>query len=294
MSKICPKCGNPPSDDRLIVCDVCKVSFIEESSQHSNLTKAQLRSVANHILKSVRFWIFLCIGVIAIVWAVLGAIDYFTGRKIQTVIDQIEVKTSNSLNQAEITMSNTITHKFEEPRIQVIVAQAAEGQVSNIIAQQVEPTVQQFKSDIEKQRMIVEQTKQRVLEMETDIKAAYDLAQPAALVGKAMEVKSESDGLKALILFERTKVAYLGTMDFKIKVIRPDDVKILSLSPVNQPRTSAPASINPDGKEASVAFTILGGEDYPTIEVKLSGEALLEITGNKIKKPISALVEKPH
>lgn len=294
MSKICPKCGNPPSDERLLACDVCKVLFIEESRQHSNLTEAQLRNVANHILKSVRFWIFLCIGVIAIVWVVLGAIDYFTGRKIQTVIDQIESRTSNSLNQAEITMSNTITHKFEEPRIQIIVAQAAEGQASNIIAQQVEPTVQQFKSDIEKQRMIVEQTKERVLGMEADIKAAYDLAQPAALVGKAMEVKPEPDGLKALIQFERTKVAYLGTMDFKIKVIRPDDVKILALSPVNQPRTAAPASINPDGKEASVSFTILGAEDYPMLEVKLSGEALLQITGNKIKQPISALIQKPH
>ena len=292
MSKICPKCGNPPSDERLVACDVCKVCFIDESNQHSNLTEAQLRNVANHILKSVRFWIFLCIGVVAIVWAVLGVIDYFTGRKIQTVIDQIEARTSNSLNQAEITMSNTITHKFEEPRIQIIVAQAAEGQATQIIARQVEPAVTQFKSDIEKQSVIIEQTKQNALEMETEIKNAYELAKPATLVARAMNITTETNDLKVVLQFARTKNTYLGTMDFKIKVIRPDNAKILSLNSVNQPRTSSPASIDAGGKEASVAFTILGPEDYPTLEIKLSGEAVLDITGNKIEQPISVSVVK--
>ena len=189
-------------------------------------------------------------------------------------------------------MSNTITHNFEEPRIQTVVKQAAEGQARQIIAQQVEPAVQLFKSDIEKQRGIVEETKQRVLGMEADIKTAYDLAQPAALVPNVMDVKPEGDGLKTTLQFKRTKNAYLGTMDFKIKVIRPDSVKILSLSPVNQPRTSTPESINSDGKEATVEFTILGPEDYPTIEIKLSGEADLEITGNKIKQPILTPIKR--
>ena|ERR1017187_6442296 len=94
MSKICPKCGRPPSDPRLFSCDNCKVPFVEEDAEQAQLTEAQIRSVANHILKSVRFWFFLCIGVVTIVWAVLEIIDYFTGRKIQTVIDQIETRTS--------------------------------------------------------------------------------------------------------------------------------------------------------------------------------------------------------
>ena len=54
-----------------------------------------------------------------------------------------------------------------------------------------------------------------------------------------------------------------------------------------------PTSISSDGRDASVEFTILGPEDYPTLEIKLSGETYLEITGNKIKQPIVTPIKRP-
>ncbi len=148
MSKVCPECGEPPSDERLVMCHVCKVSFVEEGRQQTQLSEAQLRNVANHILKSGRFWIFLSIGVIAIVWAVLQVVDYFAGRKVQTQIDQIQARASNSLARAEVAMFNTITRRFEEPRIKQIVQDVAATQATNIMLLQLQPEVTRFKSEI--------------------------------------------------------------------------------------------------------------------------------------------------
>lgn len=132
---ICPVCRQPPRDAMLVKCERCQVPFVDDKVLFSTLSQEQLRHVAQQVLKSWTFWSVLLVGIVGIVWLTLGVIDYFTGRKVQTVIDNIQSSVSSSLNQAHTLMTNNIARRFREPELQslmeTVVSQEATARIDS-------------------------------------------------------------------------------------------------------------------------------------------------------------------
>jgi hypothetical protein len=128
MKKVCPVCRRPPKDSLLVQCDQCKVPFVDEASLKLSLSEGELKQLATYILKSWRFWVPLTFGVIAMVWLALQLIDYATGRKVQHVIDDIAMRVSTSLAEADKRMVKDIARRFEEPNIRSLMEEVATKQ----------------------------------------------------------------------------------------------------------------------------------------------------------------------
>lgn len=67
------------------------------------------------------------------VWLSLGILDYVTGRKVQTVIDDIQASVSNNLQQAHSIMTSNIAQRFRTPEIQTLMEAVVSKEASTRI-----------------------------------------------------------------------------------------------------------------------------------------------------------------
>ena len=279
-------CRCPPRDGILVQCDRCKVPFVDEASLKISLSADELRHVAGDILRSWKFWVPLCVGMLAAAWLALQIVDYLTGRKVQDVIGNIQTSVSNSLVEANTMMTNDIAQRFKEPHIQNLMENVASAQAQKIITDQIAPIVDSFKKTTQEHLEEIKETKQRVLSLETELKSVAKLAKSPTLKLNATQVNRTDKGLEVLLQFKSSKDVGLGKLDFVVKIVNVCDTKILSGEPsgAHHGYIGGPAHVADDGKQASFNFGLIGGVGHPTLKLLLSGEALLHITGSKLEE----------
>ena len=128
MNKVCPRCQKPPRDAHLIICDQCKVPFVDEALLRRTLSPDELKQVASYILRSWKFWCPLFLGVLAVVWLGFQVVDYATGRKVHDVIKVITDDVDKSLAEANTRMMDEIARRFEDTNIQRLMEQVVTQQ----------------------------------------------------------------------------------------------------------------------------------------------------------------------
>lgn len=128
MNKVCPRCQKPPKDAHLIICDQCKVPFVDEALLKRTLSPDELKQVASYMLRSWKFWWPLFLGVLAVVWAGFQIVDYATDSKVHDVIEVITDDVNKSLEEANTRMKDEIVRRFKTANIQRLMEQVVTQQ----------------------------------------------------------------------------------------------------------------------------------------------------------------------
>lgn len=259
--KTCGKCGANIDDPRLIACPECRRNLSQSSS---SLTPEQEEYIVNKLWK--KLWKFLVGG-----FSVLAIISLLL------LVSGLIKAYNRGITKLEDTLVSKISDEFETSKITETVRSVAEKKATDMLTNRIMPVVDDFKKSIQ-----------------TYLNEVAEMAKPPTLSLNAKEVNENGGVYQAIIQFKPSKDVPLGRLDFLIKIISDNDTIIASAIPKHGGYMGGAGSISKDGKQVSLSFGIIGGGNHPTIEIHLSGEALLQITGNKITEPVVVKVNNPY
>jgi F0F1-type ATP synthase membrane subunit b/b' len=147
MPKKCPECGQPPAEKGLIVCDKCKVPFVEALSP-TYLAPESIKQVASAVVKSWKFWV-PCLGLIFIgQLSVLKFVASLATKQTEKALRELKANTQARLDDTYKEMTNRINLEFQEPSISNIVVAVASNQASNMMQKQIAPEIKKFQDSL--------------------------------------------------------------------------------------------------------------------------------------------------
>ena len=167
MSKICPKCRRKQDNPAYLGCEICKVSFVDESELVTSFTKDELKIIASYLLKDWRVYVAAAIGLLVgiglLYWQIhdqiktqIRAFQVTASNQVVTAYsdatNQLAAKfqifaqdASNQISLAYGSVTNEIAIEFQTPRIKQIVADVASTQASNLLVEQIQPEIENFR-----------------------------------------------------------------------------------------------------------------------------------------------------
>jgi hypothetical protein len=141
MGKICPKCRSPQSDPKLILCDKCHVSFINDEHIAQYLDKDQINAIAGRLVRLPLFWALMLVSLI------LASVP------VGSVLGRVFAK---KIERATSEMTNLITQAFGEPKIGIIISNVAATYATNVLIGQVGLSVSNFQAELNSKLIGVE------------------------------------------------------------------------------------------------------------------------------------------
>ncbi len=129
--KICPKCHRQPSDQRLLKCERCQVSFVEETELFlRSLSNDDLKYVAKKVVWSWHFWVpFLIAMAVACV-----AIFKFVGSAAKK---EAQARFHNEVEKQVKAM-------LDQPGISNIMVAVATSEASHLMSDAIQPRLDTF------------------------------------------------------------------------------------------------------------------------------------------------------
>lgn len=122
-----------------------------------------------------------------------------------------------------------------------------------------------------------------------DIENTKRLAEPPMLIPYAKEISRDDKGITLLLQFKSTKNRPLSQIKFYAEILYNSTSKILNFWPsikggaFDSGRDSKKISSN--GETARLIYSLIGAGN-PTIELKVSKETFVKITGNYLSQPV--------
>ncbi len=124
-------------------------------------------------------------------------------------------------------------------------------------------------------------------ELEKQIAEAKDLASPPFLTFFGADLNPEKQELCGRIFFKSSKNVALGRLRFTVELLEPATAKIISIAPSLATGPYNGSRDNPialDGKSGTVEYSPIGGGEHASIEITVSEEAVVRISGNLLKE----------
>ncbi len=254
MKRKCKICGEVTKDDRLIVCPECGGSFSNGESDRALFTPQQEKYIISKIWK--KHWKFLFGGfsiltIISVALLVFALIKAYTAGTVYL----------------EKTLVNNISKEFEQPRIKQTIEEVAKSEARDVITNQVNPIVENFRAQIEK-------------------------VKPPTLSLSSRETKKLESGYKITLQFTPSKNEPLGIIIFQASIDDDSDVQIVDFWPSGGAFISGKDSkkITSDGKKARLAYSLMSA-GRPKFDLTLSGRARIKIEGNYLENEIIVSLE---
>lgn len=142
----------------------------------------------------------------------------------------------------------------------------------------------------------VGESKNRIFEMESQIRQALEMAQPLKLTFAAGKTEKTEKGLKSLVYFRASKNEALGRLTFVVALPVGSTVKLTELRPSLEggPYNSDGQQnyARPDGLSGEVSYIPMGAE-VAVIEIVTSAATPIQIQSNKMPEPIVVNIEAP-
>lgn len=186
--------------------------------------------------------------------------------------------------RVENNMERLVAKQFEEPRIQKVVRKVAADRADTIMHEQIQPEVQRFKGQIDKQ----------LDELQTSVDEATRLAAPPSLSLSHKKITKSDGSLIARLQFRPSKNVHLGTITFRVRVLEESTARILDFWPDAKYHAFTTGDkmkqIDTDGKKATLSFSLMGAGS-PTVDITLSGQARVAVAGNLLAEEIVVNVE---
>jgi hypothetical protein len=111
MPKKCPECGQPPAEKGLIVCDNCKVPFVEALSP-TYLAPESIKQVANAVVRSPKFWVpFFTILILGYL-SILKIVGHFAEKQTEKFLHELGTNTQARLDDTYKEMTNRISREL--------------------------------------------------------------------------------------------------------------------------------------------------------------------------------------
>jgi len=116
---------------------------------------------------------------------------------------------------------------------------------------------------------------------EEKIETIKELAAPPSLSVQKIDITNENNVYEAVMTFSSSKNEPLGQLVFVATIQGESDSKIIDFWPANPTFLSGKdsKSIETNGKQARLVYQLMGA-GYPSIKLKTSGTAIVEIQGN--------------
>ncbi len=127
---------------------------------------------------------------------------------------------------------------------------------------------------------------------ESQIQSLAELAAPPSLGAPKVDITKIDSGYDTVLTFTPSKNRPLGALVFVASIQGQSDTKILDFWPARPPFLSGPDSkrISEDSKQAVLQYTLMG-VGHPSIRLKTSGPASVEIQGNHDLQTFSINIE---
>lgn len=286
MSKICPKC-NSSVDESLILCPKCKSDFSDKSSApliDPILEKAIVNKVFKKMVKSM-----------------IGGFSLLTLISLVAISLSFKKVYTKAKNQVEENVSMKIKKEFETERITNTIKDAANEEAAKVIEIEFNPLINLFKENTE---TILEQTQTKINKIEKQFIHTIDEASPVRLLHHSTAIARDGDGFKALITFKTSKIGKKKEiMESKARITDYSDAKLTYFLPKTDDENPLlwnavnvrhkgrlsnnmlPNIISYDGKEANFSYS-LGKDECVVIELKVTSQANVIISGNLLKAPL--------
>ena len=165
------------------------------------------------------------------------------------------------------------------------------GKIENITSQRdtVKGNVVHNYYSYDKEELIkmIEERDKKIELLSKEVAKVKEFTKPPVLLFKGAQIDKINDNYQVLIHFLPSKNETLGELIFYIK-IKEGNSKILECKPSvdHHAYTGGKAKITDDGKKATLGYYIIGGARLPTLKIVLTEPTILEITGNKLEKPV--------
>jgi hypothetical protein len=202
-----------------------------------------------------------------------GTLGSFTMKALSTEVGFIKEKKEEA--RAGVAEINELRHQTQEH------ANAIEGVAARL-------------HDTEKE---IEDSKNRILAMEKDVREARELAQPVELHFAQIVTEQSEKGLTSFVVFRATKNEALGRLTFSVALPKGGSARVISFVPSLKGGAFSSGdqtnNVAPDGLTAELTYVPMAPE-HAVLELITSGETPIRIEGNKLAKPCEIKVAKAH
>jgi len=249
MKRKCKICGEVTKDDRLIVCPECGASFSNGEPDRALLTPQQEKYIIGKIWK--KHWKFL-----------FGGFSILTVISVALLVFALIKAYNTGTAYLEKTLVKNISNEFEQPRIKQTIEDVAKSEARDVITNQINPIVEDFRAQIEK-------------------------VKPPTLSLSGRKIRKLESGYKITLQFTPSKNEPLGIIIFQASIYDDSDVQIVDFWPSGGAFSSGKDSkkIASDGKKARLAYSLLS-VGRPKFDLTVSGKARIRIEGNYLENAI--------
>lgn len=149
--------------------------------------------------------------------------------------------------------------------------------------------LQKLASDIGRLQEADQKSKQKIAELEEELKRTADTAAPPtlSLIKEDIRITKSDSGYEIVFPFTSSKNQSLGKVTFTTKIVDDCSAKIIKLSPKGAVMNTR-HWISPDGKNAEYSFST--SDSALGIKLEVSGACRVQIEGSHSLKPFEVYI----
>lgn len=151
------------------------------------------------------------------------------------------------------------------------------------------------KQDEKQKALRIQNLEENNLTLDTELKKALVLAEPPKLNYSSTQPSPYQEGVSNIIIFKATKNEPLGRITFIIQLPINSQSNIIKVWPSLKGGAfqtgDQSMQIAPDKKAAQLTYLPMGAE-FTAIEIILSQQSKIQISGNMLEKPCEVDIKK--
>lgn len=278
-------------------CPDCDVPLMSDSTAKPALTPAQLKSLANQVLGSWRFWagVALLVGLAA--WGVIAMAERFIDLRANSYLNTLEQQATNHIGVVGSQISNQIVREFQQPRIRAAMEQVAEDRANELFTNSVWPSLQAFRQNLDAAGAQFLQSTNDLAALDREIAAARRkvATTPASAVTVTPNLPDTTPRLTLVdqqvsrnganyilsLFFKATGSQPIGTVQLIAGTYR-QTAKILNFGAVT-PGQTAPAVMNDVGDASKLTFTPPQSNTPIVVALEVNAPTIVRVSGDVLE-----------
>jgi hypothetical protein len=278
-------------------CPDCDVPLMSDSTAKPTLTPAQLKSLANQVLGSWKFWagVTMLVGLAA--WGVIATAERFIDLRAKSYLNTLEQQATNHIGVVAGQISNQIVREFQQPRIRAAMEQVAEDRANELFTNSVWPSLQAFRQNLDAVGAQFAQSTNNIAALDREIaaarrkiatippSAAAAAPNPAETTPKLtlvdQQVSRNGANYILSLFFKATGSQPVGTVQLIAGTYR-QTAKILNFGSVT-PGQTAPAVMNDVGDASKLTFTPPQSNTPIVVALEVNGPTIVRVSGDVLE-----------